>query len=318
MLCAWCAVCGSLIYKGTITKALHNKWQHWEAWGSMRQETCCLFWCWQRLHFGFSTLAVSWLLCMYTLSWFSSSQPPLQSFPLDYFLLLGFLAVCPAHLHISYPGPPSVVSLSQTLSRELQIEVLTPLSLTTPIQRTVSLSPQMLWDWSPLSLLPDPLFCVLIYWSPPPSNFPSSLSPLLTHPWTSAPQHLTDLLVTNSIFPDRSSLATRKASRFSAPRPSFRLSHKGNKNANIVVLRLFPGQRALLVALFLQTSSLYSEQNSSPKEGHPGWFVLAGDQTWGLLHIRSVLLAPQDILISWTTFWGFTVWLLCVSLLFFF
>lgn len=92
MLCAWCAVCGSLIYEGTMTKALHNKWQHREAWGSMRKETCCLFWCWQRFHFGFSTLAISWLL------WLSSSQPSLPSFPLDCFLLPEFLS-CLSVLH---------------------------------------------------------------------------------------------------------------------------------------------------------------------------------------------------------------------------
>lgn len=151
MLCAWCAVCGSLIYEGTITKALHNKWQHWEAWGNMRKETCCLFWCWQRLHFEFSTLAISWLLCVYTLSWLSFSQPPLQFFPLDCFLLPGFLSCLSVVLHIFISL--TLVSLSQTLSRELRIEALTPLSRTTAIQRNVSLSPHAveLFSFVPLS-----------------------------------------------------------------------------------------------------------------------------------------------------------------------
>lgn len=118
MLCAWCAVCGSLIYEGTITKALHNKWQHWEAWGNMRKETCCLFWCWQRLHFGFSTLAISCLLCVYTLSHLYSPSFWIASFS------LGSLAVClSCTSSLSLTLDPHLWYICLRLSRELRIEV---------------------------------------------------------------------------------------------------------------------------------------------------------------------------------------------------
>lgn len=147
MLCAWCAVCGSLIYEGTITKALHNKWQHWEAWGNMRKETCCLFWCWQRLHFGFSTLAISCLLCVYTLSHLYSPSLWIASFS------LGSLAVC-LSCTSSYllPWTPTCgIFVSDCLeSSGLKC---TPLSCTTSIQRNASLSPHAveLFSFVPLS-----------------------------------------------------------------------------------------------------------------------------------------------------------------------
>lgn len=187
MLCAWCAVCGSLIYEGTITKALYNKWQHWEAWGSMRKETCCLFWCWQRLHFGFSTLAVSWLLCTRSADFLPPSHlysPPrwIASFP------LGSLAVClfctSSYLLPWIPTCGIFVSDSVLRAPDWSAHTSVPYHLHPEECLPVTSNAVELISFQTLSPVSS------IYRSLPSSNFLSSLSPLLTHPWTSLPPNI--------------------------------------------------------------------------------------------------------------------------------